>query len=519
VVNARFYETQRAAEHALRLSEERLRLATDAGGLGIWDWNIQSDQVTWSHRVYELHRLEPGSFGGRAQDFAALVHPDDLPHVQERIAGALASGGSYRAEFRTVLPGGEIRWLATKANVYLDERGNAARMVGATFDVTERIALLAAERAARAQAESASRAKDEFLAMLGHELRNPLAPIVSALQLMEMRSEGSKRYEHGVIERQVKHLSRLVDDLLDISRITQGKVKLALEQIDILPVIERAIELAAPAMRKKSLDFVAHLPEQPVIVSGDAVRLAQVFGNLLSNAAKFTQQGLIELRATCSGGRLTVDLTDSGTGIPAALLPHVFDMFVQGSQHIDRKMGGLGLGLSIAKTLVDMHGGELRVHSDGPDCGSTFTVELPCIMESSGVPHHEKTAELPRSSARVMIVDDNADAGETMAELLKMAGCEVCCLTSALQAIGTADTFKPAVAVLDIGLPEMDGYELARRLKARLPGIRLIALTGYGREPDKARALAADFDRHLVKPAAVGDLLSAIRELTLTGAV
>jgi len=518
VVNVRLLEKQRRAEAALRASEERLRLATDASGIGIWDWDVQHNQVTWTDRVYELHGLEPGSFGGRVEDFMALVHPEDSPKVQRRIDEALHGSDKYAAEFRILRPDGSIRWLVTHGHLHRNSQGKVVRMVGATIDVTDHVELLAAERAAKAEAQSASRAKDEFLAILGHELRNPLAPIVTALQLMELRGDVTTRYEQAVIARQVDHLSCLVDDLLDISRISQGKVQLKLERIDVRAAIEKAIELASPLLEKHALAFDVALPPEPVHVLGDAVRLSQVFGNLLSNAAKFTpEQGHVRLEAKVEGNEIAITVRDTGIGIAPELLPHVFDLFVQGPQRIDRQAGGLGLGLTIAKTLLSLHGGHISVQSAGPGTGSCFEVRLPLTVQATLPLEPSETPPVPASHARILIVDDNVDAGETIAALLSASGCEVQFAPDGETALRLAPRFMPEVAIIDIGLPDMDGHELARRLKAapHLRHMRLIALSGYGYRPANTRN-PSDFDRRLVKPVRSKELFAAIGELTVT---
>jgi PAS domain S-box-containing protein len=687
---------------------DQLRLAVDAGQLGIWDWDIAANHVSWSHRVYELHGVAPDGFGGRVEDFAALVHPEDRARLQTQIEEALHGEVPYAAEFRVPLPDGRTRWLATRARVVRDEHGRPLRMVGTTYDVTERATLLAAERDARAaaeqagrrleilamagtvlsgslepaatleeiaslmvpdiadwcrvdlldadgvlqralahhsdpaksragmalvkslrasattpgsmgwavetglshlarfdaasdyddlrdrdllefartigmrayfvvpliargrtlgalavlqaesnrgftqddcalvaeiahraalaldnarlymeadqarrHAEQASRAKDEFLAMLGHELRNPLAPIVTALHLMSMRGDMTTEGERRIIERQVAHLSRLVDDLLDVSRITGGKIQLQREALDVALVVDKALELAHPLLEKRLHAVEVDLPAEPAHVMGDAVRLAQVLSNLLTNAAKFTPwDGHIAVRVAVDGEHVSIAVEDSGRGIEPALLPNVFDLFVQGSQPIDRQAGGLGLGLAIVKTLVHMHGGTVSAHSEGEQRGSRFVVRLP----RCGAPAVAQSATWSAASVstatggRVLVVDDNVDAADTLAVLLEAAGYNVRTAMDGPRALRTLDTFTPDVAILDIGLPAMDGYELARRLRAepRTAGVRLVALTGYGRDPDRVRALDGGFDEHLVKPVSAERLLEVLDRLLAT---
>ncbi|HEX6703242.1 MAG TPA: ATP-binding protein [Albitalea sp.] len=377
--------------------------------------------------------------------------------------------------------------------------------------------LYADAQAARSQAESANRAKDEFLAMLGHELRNPLAPIVTALHLMARRGSEETATERRIIERQVAHVLRLVDDLLDVSRIARGKIQIEREQVDMKSVVERALELTQPALERRVRPVEVDLPDGPVFVAGDPVRLAQVLSNLLTNAAKFTPpDGRIRLALARDADAVEVVVEDEGNGIAPELLTRVFDLFTQGEQGIDRHSGGLGLGLAIVKTLVLLHGGTVRADSDGPGCGSRFTVRLPAATE---LPRREvgpQPAPFPlHRRGRVLLVDDNADAAEMLGELLRDAGLDVCIAADGPAALAALDSFSPDLALLDIGLPGMDGYELAGRLRAdaRVQGLRIVALTGYGREPDRARALATHFDEHLVKPVAAQHLFEVTDRL------
>ncbi|MES2295914.1 MAG: ATP-binding protein [Pseudomonadota bacterium] len=380
----------------------------------------------------------------------------------------------------------------------------------------ERELLLSDSQAAHQLAERANRVKDHFLAMLGHELRNPLAPIVSALDIMNARHAEYHVAERRVIERQVAHLTRLVDDLLDIARISGGKLALRRARIDLNGVIARTLELTAPLLARRIHPPMVALAPAPLYVYGDAVRLAQVFTNLLSNAAKFTpDDGQIRVSVRAAGAMAEVRIDDSGCGIAPELLAHIFEMFTQGEQPIDRRGGGLGLGLAIVKNLVDLHDGSVRADSAGVGCGASFTVRLPLRLPS---PDDGGAAAPPAISAsgqgkRVLVVDDNMDAAEMLASLLgQTSAYEVRIAANAQAALAMLDSYVPDVALLDIGLPGMDGYELAQRLRAdpRCPGLRLVALTGYGTERDRERARACGFDAHCVKPVALEQLLAAL---------
>jgi signal transduction histidine kinase/CheY-like chemotaxis protein len=380
--------------------------------------------------------------------------------------------------------------------------------------------LYADAQAARAQSETANRVKDEFLAMLGHELRNPLAPIVTALHLMARRGGQESAMERRIIERQVAHLLRLVDDLLDVSRIARGKIQLSLERLRIQSVVDRALEITQPALERRALPVAVSLPKEPVFVNGDAVRLAQVLANLLTNAAKFTPgDARIAINVRVDGESVEIVVADHGSGISPDLLPRVFDLFTQGEQGMDRHAGGLGLGLAIVKTLVTLHGGTVSAASDGIGRGATFTVRLP-IAQQEALPDVSAPppAAIARHSGRVLLVDDNVDAAELLQVVLVDAGYEVRTAYDGPSALASLDNFTPDVALLDIGLPGMDGYELAGRLRAdprlrSMRPLRLVALTGYGREHDRARALATHFDEHLVKPVSAEDLLATMAKL------
>ena len=364
------------------------------------------------------------------------------------------------------------------------------------------------ERLARQEAEAANRAKDEFLAMLGHELRNPLSPILTALQLMKLRGGGLER-ERTVIERQVSHLMRLVDDLLDVSRIARGNVELKEELVEIGEVVAKAIEMATPLIDQRTHALDLDVPRR-LWVRGDAIRLNQVVSNLLTNAAKYTPPGgRITVQATEERSEIVIRVRDTGIGISPAVLPSVFDLFVQERQGIDRSQGGLGLGLTIVRNLVERHGGTVSVHSDGPGTGSEFAVRLPRANEpvepevAGAVESASESVIAPSEAAlRILVVDDSVDAAEMLAAALSAKGYKTQVAFDAPAALRIAAEFRPAIAFLDIGLPIMDGYELAARLRglSELNGIRLFALTGYGQESDRQKTRDAGFDRYLIKP-------------------
>jgi PAS domain S-box-containing protein len=382
----------------------------------------------------------------------------------------------------------------------------------------DRLRLLEAATAARIEAEDANRAKDEFLAMLGHELRNPLAPILTALELMNMRKDDSSRRERDVIARQVKHVVRLVGDLLDVSRIAQGKVVLDKKPVELARVVDKAIEAAAPLIEERRHQLVVDVPAG-LWLDADETRICQVISNLLTNAAKYTDHGgTIRLLAVTDGDQLVITVRDTGIGIPSELLPNLFELFVQGKRAIDRAEGGLGLGLAIVRSLVALHGGSVAVRSEGVRQGSSFEVRLPALTSTAAALERTKTP-VPGTYAvvpdtRILVVDDNVDAAELLSDALTGLGYATRTAYDGPSALEVAAAFNPDVALLDIGLPAMDGYELARRLR-ECPSVakplRLIALTGYGRDTDRARAREAGFDAHMVKPIDLSALDDEIR--------
>jgi len=399
------------------------------------------------------------------------------------------------------------------------DRSLLATVADVCSQALDRAGLFRNERAARAAAETASRSKDEFLAMLGHELRNPLAPIRTAVQLMKLRGDPSSARERDVIERQVAHLGRLVDDLLDVSRVARGLISLSKQPVEAADIIDKAVEMVTPLLTQRAQHLTVTVPRTGLRLNADPMRMAQVVANLLDNAAKYTTEGgRVWVNAAREGDSIVIRVRDDGGGITAELLPNVFDLFVQGAQSVARPEGGLGLGLALVKSFVGLHGGTVSAASEGPGRGSEFEVRLPALA----------TAEMPAAppvqveahaapGKRILVVDDNEDAGEMLAELLRSMGHEVQVAHDGPTALRHLRGFPAEVAILDLGLPVMDGFELARQVRAQHEGKqgpdkrpRLIAVTGYGRDRDIAESRAAGFDVHLVKPVDIGALVSAL---------
>ncbi|MBX3469014.1 MAG: PAS domain-containing protein [Planctomycetes bacterium] len=398
-------------------------------------------------------------------------------------------------------PLGALGFTWTAARAFTDDDLRLLRTFGdQCAQALDRARLYAAEQEARAHAEAANRAKDEFLAMLGHELRNPLAPIMTALHLLELRGATSK--EWSVVERQARHLAQLVDDLLDVARVARGKLELRRGDVDALSALARALEIAGPLLEQRRHTVQVDLPAPPLRVTGDETRLAQVFANLLTNAAKYTPEGgHVVVRAARDGGEVVVTVQDDGAGIAPELLPRIFDLFVQGPRALDRREGGLGLGLALVRNIVALHGGTVEARSDGPGRGSAFTVRLPLAEGAAPAAVPAPAAARPDGPRlAVLVVDDNADAAATLQELLASLGHDVRVAHDGPRALQVLDGFAADVAVLDLGLPVMDGVELGRLIRARGAGPALVALTGYGQAEARARTEAAGFAAHLVKP-------------------
>jgi CheY-like chemotaxis protein len=398
-----------------------------------------------------------------------------------------------------------------------DDAGRVVGVVAIGYDVTQEVLL-------RQAAQDANRAKDEFLAMLGHELRNPLSPIVTALQLLRLR-DGERR-ELSIIDRQVGHLVRLVDDLLDISRITRGKVELRKRRLELVDPVLRGLEMAGPLIEQRRQRIDCRVEPEGLPVLGDPDRLAQIVSNLVTNACKYSEPGSrVTLIGERRAGRVALRVVDEGIGLPVEMLDRVFDLFVQQPQAIDRSKGGLGLGLAIVRSLVALHGGRVEAKSPGPGLGSEFIVELPVAPEAQNpegggdddddpgaAVRPRRRPPVSRGATRILVIDDNQDAAESIAELLGELGHEVAVAHDGPSALQRARQMKPNVCLVDIGLPVMDGYELAQRLRASgdlAPGARLIALTGYGRDADQRRSQEAGFDKHVVKPVRL-DTLSKV---------
>ncbi len=439
--------------------------------------------------VSTVGRAQPGTLVDGALQMLPLVHGD-------RFLGALWIDGE----------------LTPLCAALLDEVAARAAIAFATATLYGALQVEIAERRqAEARLEEASRRKDEFLAMLAHELRNPLAPIRNAVELIRLAApaEAKVRWAADVTDRQLRQLTRLVDELLDVARISQGKVVLQTQCLDLVTLVSQCVESQREAVSTRQQSLTLELPDAPVNLNGDATRLAQVVNNLLSNAIKYTPEGgSVWVKVAHAEGNpgefALLQVSDNGIGIDAELLPHVFELFEQGKRALDRTQGGLGVGLTLVQRLVHLHGGEVVASSAGPGLGSQFRVLLPCLGEMTEPAPVEVDGRLPTAAVarRILVVDDNVDVVETTTMLLSLSGHQVRSAKDGLQALHIASEFSPDVVLLDIGLPLMDGYEVARRLRQtpQTAGALLIALTGYGQQGDRQRGKEAGFDGHMLKP-------------------
>ncbi|HEY1724245.1 MAG TPA: ATP-binding protein [Steroidobacteraceae bacterium] len=501
---------RRQTEEALRRRSAQFQTLLNQAPLGVY-------LVDAELKVREINPVAQKNFGGqedlRGSDYDELVHRRwgrrAADEMVQRIRDTLASGAPYiaaeSAEQRLDRPGTE----------YYEWQMHRTTLPDGGFGVMCYFRDISAHVQARAALESADRQKDEFLAMLAHELRNPLAPLRNASELLAAtaREEPRVQFTADVIRRQVTQLTRLVDDLLDISRITEGRIELNRESLELGDIVAQALETVEPLLCDKRHKVSIVRSDRQLYVDGDNARLVQCVSNILTNAAKYTDaDGQIGVRTYAEGSRAIIEVSDNGVGIAPELQPRIFELFVQGDRSLDRSQGGLGIGLSVVKRLVEMHGGHVMARSEGIGRGSIFQMSLPASkppgIAARGAP---KVKDVPK---RILIVDDNADAADSLAMLLQLDGHETLAVYGSAEAIKQAQEFRPDVMLLDIGLPEMNGYEVARRVRSHpeFQHIRLIAVTGYGQEADRARAQQSGFDGHLVKPVEPQALTQALAD-------
>jgi len=527
------------AQEELEASEERLQLAVQTGKLGVWELDLRTNEMACS-AICKANCGRAADAPFTYQDLWEAIVPDDLERVREAVRVSIRDRVEYDIEYRNCWPDGSVHWVLARGRPVAGADGAPLKLIGVTLDITERRAveeqrasLLEAERAARGEAERAGQMKDEFLATLSHELRTPLNAILGWSQILRLPSAKASDVQEGVtvIERNARAQAQIIEDLLDMNRIVSGKVRLEVQRLDLGAVVQSAIETVQPAAHAKEIHFRSLLDSSAPSISGDPNRLQQVFWNLLSNAVKFTPKGgEVQVVLARLESHLEVSVTDNGEGIAPAFLPHVFDRFRQANATTTRTHGGLGLGLSIVRQLVELHGGTIRVTSGGKDQGASFSVSLPVLAVGSWQSQHEVarrskavTVEtVPHSATslkglKVLVVDDEADARALLRRLLKECDVQVHAAESALQAFGLVQSERPHVLISDVGMPGEDGYALIRRVRCLAAdqggSTPAVALTAYARAEDRINAITAGFQHHLAKPVEPAELIAIVASL------
>jgi PAS domain S-box-containing protein len=486
---------RRAAERAVRDSEERFRRIVETAHEGIWLVDADGRTLFANDRMAALLGLTPDELATRP--VAEFCFDDDLPIARDHLAANL-DGHAQQFDFRfRRADGSELLVLASTSPI-ADPSGRVIAALGMFSDITER-------KRAEAALLDADRRKDDFLAMLGHELRNPLGPIRNAVEVLRLRGPADPLLEEarGMIDRQVGHMARLVDDLLDATRIGRGRILLRREPCDLAALLRRTAEDYRSVLEASGLRLDVHAPPNPVWVDGDPTRLAQMIGNLVHNAHKFTDPGgAVAVSLADEDAHAVVRVRDTGIGIEPDVLPRLFDVFAQADRSLDRSRGGLGLGLAVVRGLAELHGGSVSARSDGPGRGAEFTLRLPLGTPPS-TPRHAPAPEAHPARRHILVIEDNPDAAESARLLLSLAGHDVAVAHDGAEGLQLARQLPPDVVLCDIGLPAgLSGYDVARALRAdpRLASAFLIALTGYGRDEDQRHAREAGFDLHLTKP-------------------
>jgi PAS domain S-box-containing protein len=507
---------RKVAEERRRAEEQRFALlVSSVKDYALFILDPSGNVATWNAGAEHIKGYTAQEIVG--SHFSRFYPEDDVRAGKcEHELTTAARDGRFEDEGWRIRKDGARFWANVVISAIRDDLGTLIGYSKVTRDLTER-KRSEDEIAARMAAEHANRAKDEFLAMLGHELRNPLAPIMSAIQLLKLRDDKKSAREHQVIERQVRQMIHLVDDLLDVSRISRGKIELKRAPMDVRDALAKATEIAIPLFERKRQDFQVSVPPFPLVVEGDEARLTQVFANLLNNAAKYTREGgQIALAVHHNKTHIVVEVQDNGIGMAPGLLSRAFELFVQGYQDADRAEGGLGIGLTLVRSLVELHGGEVEARSAGENAGSTFIVRLQAVDQALEIEPTQQPSAIPPTAPsnrrQVLLVDDNDDARTLLADVLVRFGHSVKAAADGPAALAMLEVFKPDVAILDIGLPGMDGYELATRIRnmAGHKQLRLLALTGYGQPKDATHSKDAGFDVHLVKPINIDRLLTHI---------
>ena len=508
------------AEAQARRGEAHVRYLLDAAALGTWDWDLTRQTVQWSANIERLHGMPPGTFDATFASYERRIHPDDRARVMDSLRRAIAEGTPHDVEYRVIAPDGTERWVEGKGHVE-HENGRAVRMSGVCLMVTPR---KEAEHARLASAEEASRLKDDFLATLSHELRTPLNAILGWVQMLLAGTLPADRARQAIdiIGRNAKAQAQLIEDILDISRIITGKLEIETQIVSVPHLMDGVVGAALAAARAKHITISKYVPDGLPPIDGDPKRLHQVLASVVANAIQFTpEKGTVDIRAVSTGDAIEITVRDSGAGIPAEFLPHVFDRFRQADSRATRRHGGLGLGLAIARHVLEQHRGEIRADSDGPGLGTTITMRLPARAMPQGqqpapaASTHSSLA-LRLDGAKVVVVDDQRDSCELLAALFEQCGAHVVQCANAPAALSTLLSSSVQLLVADIAMPDVDGYDLIRQVRqidARLPAV---AVTAYAYPQDRLKALAAGFTAYCSKPIDATHFLRIVRNVMLS---
>jgi PAS domain S-box-containing protein len=519
-------EARRAAEQEAAWrseAETRFRLAADAVNGVIYEYDFRSGRVQRTRGMYEVLGWRPEEVPPVPDWWQNQVHPDDHTERQRQFRESVDAGQRHIV-MRYRMRHKDGRWLHVedRAVLVVGEDGHYDKLHGCTVDVTASKQAEEQLRQLNAELREADRRKDEFVATLAHELRNPLAPIRNAARLLQARAadDAEVAWSRDVIERQVTHMSRLLEDLLDASRIAQGKLELRRALVPLAEVVEGALETCRPMIDSAGHELHVSLPPAALLVDADPVRIAQVFCNLLANAAKYTERGgRIDVEAKQEGREAVVAVRDTGIGIAPEMRGRLFQLFAQDANSAQRSQGGLGIGLSLVKGLVELHGGRVEARSDGPQCGSEFIVTLPLAMDAMGAQRRPSEAggSMVRLSRRVLIVDDNRDSADTLSTLLQVMGCEIEVAYDGESALAAGARFKPDAVLLDLGMPKLNGFETCERMRAEPWGrsVCIVAVTGWGQDEDRRRTQEAGFNAHMVKPADPGKLTELLASISV----
>ena len=504
-------------EAQARRSEERLRFALDAASMGTWDWDLTTNAVVWSENLARIHGLPDGAFDGTFASYEREIHPEDRGRVFASVQRALAEGVPHDVEYRIVAPDGTVRWCEGKGRVEY-EHGRPARMSGVCVIVTRR---KEAELARLAAAEESSRLKDEFLATLSHELRTPLNAILGWVQMLQSGelSPARARQAIEVIGRNARLQAQLIEDILDVSRIIAGKLEIQRVPMSLVQLLDTAVSGIGPAAEAKSVTLLQEVAPDLPPLEADPKRLHQILNNVLSNAIKFTPEGgAVTLRCAAEVRGITIEIEDTGIGIAPDFLPYVFDRFRQADSRATRAHGGLGLGLAIARHLVEQHGGTIEARSEGTGRGATVSIHLPAgsaAVEANPQPTAGADA-VNLQGISVLVLDDEDDAREVMATLLAQHGAAVIQSASAESAMQTLRDRPVQLVVADIAMPQIDGFEFIRRVRAEGNTVPAIAVTAFARFDDRRQALGCGYTAYLAKPIDAHQLAKTVRELVRT---